>query len=57
MAGVQVGWVKQEDDDKKWYIVDMDYKNKAEPFRTLKEAGTEVENALKEEFGIGSPAN
>ena len=60
-AGVQVGWIKRGDDDKKWYVTDMDYnmdyKNKAGPFETLEEADAEIENALDDEFGIGSPAN
>ena len=56
LAGVQVGWVNQSDDDKKWYILDCSYSRKAGPFNTLAEAKASVEDALRAEFGVGSPA-
>jgi len=57
LAGVQVGWVNLSDDDNKWYILDSVFARKAGPFRTLSEAKANVEDALRDEFGVGSPAN
>jgi hypothetical protein len=57
LAGVQVGWVNLSDDDNKWYILDSTFIRKAGPFRTLSEAKANVEDALRDEFGEGSPAN
>jgi hypothetical protein len=57
LAGVQVGWVNRDKYDKKWYVLDGSFVRKAGPFRTLAEARKNAEDALREEFGIGSPAN
>lgn len=57
LAGVQVGWVNRDANDKKWYILNDSYERKAGPFQTLAEAKSKAEAVLKDEFGIGSPAN
>jgi hypothetical protein len=57
LAGVQVGWVNRDDGDKKWYVLDESFERKAGPFRTLAEAMSNAEDALRDGFGVGSPAN
>jgi hypothetical protein len=56
-AGVQVGWVNRDENDGNWYVLDSDHKRRAGPFRTLREARAVVEDALRNEFGVGGPAN
>jgi hypothetical protein len=57
LADVQVGWVNRDKDDRQWYVLDTSFERKAGPFRTLAEARSCAEDTLREEFGIGSPAN
>jgi hypothetical protein len=56
-TGVQVGWINRDENDRNWYVLDSDFGRKAGPFITLREAKEAVEDALKDEFGIGSPGN
>ena len=55
-ADVQVGWINR-DEDGKWFILDDVLKERAGPFRTLRDATKCVEDVLADEFNIGSPAN
>jgi hypothetical protein len=57
ICGVQVGWVNRDPSDRQWYILDDGFERRAGPFRTLKDAATCVEDVLRSEFGVGSPAN
>ncbi len=56
-TGVQVGWVNRDEQDGSWCVLDTDFRRRAGPFRTLKEAVAAATDALADQFGIGSPAN